>query len=543
MAKTLKDLIKKHKVYFLIDEGMISSTDGDAFIIPNKRRVDEFGYSVSCRIGLRAIDGNVFVFDGLCAIKTQKNLFKFISSVIGEGSYQLPVEEINLPFKCLFVDAKSYSLVRRAVGAQRGAALLRALNDMATTTTSASRNWSELNADPIYSLAMLRSSESFFAYRRGARMLSGLQEESDDSQKPFKVVLKGIGPSYTFDFKFEEANLLRGRIAVLIGKNGCGKTSSLAKISRALIDAHSRLATVFEKPELNQVIVFIHTSSVKDFTSSSKEGAARARVFTFNPGAPIKANSDSMAVLLVDVARSHDINGPLLTHFSKILKEEFPDFEMRVPVRVECDGARPKVEYVPFDVWSNGSEQVILENSSKVDTGFPLEFFDSAGARRKLSLGQSCFLRFVLTALSNAGPASVLIIDEPENFLHPNLISRFMRTLNRILEGTRSIAIVATHSPFVVREVQSAHVHVMGVESGECVVKKPLVQTLGASISTISNEVFGDDLPNHLYDELLDRAELNSQSFEEALDRYASELSVPALMTLRLKMEAKIAKN
>lgn len=542
MAKKLKTTIKKYKVYFLMDEDLIHSSDGDAFIIPKKKRVDEFGYAVSCRLGLRTTDGKFFIFDGLCAIKGQKDLHKFISGLLGEKLRPLPVEEIALPFKCLFVDAKSYSLVRRAIGVERGTELLKALHDMAVST-SVSRDWLEFFADPIFSLAMIRSSEAFFAYRRGARMLSGLQEESSDSQRPFKVELKGGGPKYKFDFKFEAANLLRGRIAVLIGKNGCGKTSSLAKISRALIDTHSRLATVVNKPDLNQVVVFIHTSSVRDFTPSSKEGAARARVFTFNPGTPRKANSESMAVLLVDVARGHDSNGPLLTHFSEILKDEFPDFEMRVPVRIEHDGPRPKVDYVPFEVWSNGNEQEILENSGKVVTSYPLEFFGSDGARRKLSLGQSSFLRFVLTALSNAGPASVLVIDEPENFLHPNLISRFMRTLNRILEGTRSIAIIATHSPFVVREVQSAHVHVMDVEDGESVIKKPLVQTLGASISTISNEVFGDDLPSHLYDELLDRAEFHSHSFEEALERYASELSVPALMTLRLKMGAKIAQD
>lgn len=542
MIATSKGLPQKYKLYFLMDESLIPSSDGDAFIIPNKKRVDEYGYSVSCKLGFRSTDNKVFIFNGLCAIKSQKNIYKFIFGLMGEGSRQLSIEEMTLPFKCLFVDAKSYGLVRRAIGAERGVGLLTAMNDMATSAPT-STNWPEFTDDPIFSLAMLRSSEAVFAYRRGASILSGLQEDIDDSQRPFKVVLKGGGPKYKFDFKFEEANLLRGRIAVLIGKNGCGKTSSLAKISRALIDTHSRLATIFDKPDLNQVIAFIHTSSVKEFTPSSKEGAARARVFTFNPGVPIKANSDSIADLLVNVARGHDTNGPLLTHFSKILKDEFPDLEMRVPIQIEHDGPGQKIEYVPYADWSTGNEKKLLDNSSRVYTRYPLEFFDSSGVRRKLSLGQSSFLRFILTALSNAGPASVLLIDEPENFLHPNLISRFMRTLNRILEGTRSIAIIATHSPFVVREVQSAHVHVMEVEGGECVIKKPLVQTLGASISTISNEVFGDDLLNHLYEELLDHAEFHSRSFEEALECYASELSVPALMTLRLKMEAKHEKN
>ncbi|TPG90325.1 ATP-binding cassette domain-containing protein [Pseudomonas caspiana] len=526
----------KPKISFVLTEEQMYSSDADAFILPTRRKTDEFGYNVSCKIGIKSTDKKVFLFDGVCAIKGTKDVAKFIQTICNDSRQEIYAAEIDSPFRILLIDAKFYSLIRHIVGIENGRRILEALGDMALK--AGRKEWPEFSTDPVRTLAMLRSSEAFFAYRRGERMLKGLEGDSDDSQRQFRVQLKGNGPKYNFDFKFEEANILRGRISVLIGKNGCGKTSSLAKISKALIDTQSRVATIPDRPDVNQVVVFIHTSSVREFMPSSKMGAARAMVFTFNPGTPRKANSESMSVLLVDVARGHDNKGSLLNHFSQILKEEFPELKMFVPMAIENTGRfRPEVEYIPFEDWMSGNEQQILENAGRTDTWSSLKFQDNEGNDRKLSLGQNSFLRFVLTVLSNAGPASVLIIDEPENFLHPNLISRFMRTLNRILEGTRSIAIIATHSPFVVREVQSAHVHVMSIEDGCCIIKKPLTQTLGASISTISNEVFGDDLPNHLYEELLDRARTTSQTFDEALELYASELSVRALMTLRMKME------
>lgn len=192
---------------------------------------------------------------------------------------------------------------------------------------------------------------------------------------------------------------------------------------------------------------------------------------------------------------------------------------------------------MPFSEWKRGGEQRILNNAANVASGQSLRFVDKHGKERKLSLGQQAFLKFILVALANSGPASALIIDEPENFLHPNLISRFMRSLNKILNGTRSIAFVATHSPFVVREVQSAQVHVMRNEEGVLTVRKPRMQTLGANVASISNEVFGDDLPHHLYEELLELTEQESNTFSEALNKYSSELSAEALMRLRRMME------
>jgi hypothetical protein len=91
----------------------------------------------------------------------------------------------------------------------------------------------------------------------------------------------------------------------------------------------------------------------------------------------------------------------------------------------------------------------------------------------------------------------------------------------------------------VVREVQSSQVHVLQpTEEGSITIRKPLLQTLGANVASISNEVFGDDTPDHLYQDLVAEAQTAGLTFNQVLDRYASDLSTEALMLLRSRMES-----
>lgn len=128
---------------------------------------------------------------------------------------------------------------------------------------------------------------------RNAASRSAPRLLSKAARQPFSAALKGNGPKPTFEFKSDRDNVLRGRIAVLIGPNGCEKTSSLFKLARGLVDMKSRVATIAERPEIKQVLAYAHTASLPLFVPNRRNsGSARVRVFALDPLASRRRRSE-----------------------------------------------------------------------------------------------------------------------------------------------------------------------------------------------------------------------------------------------------------
>src|SRR5690606_7633588 len=82
-----------------------------------------------------------------------------------------------------------------------------------------------------------------------------------------------------------------------------------------------------------------------------------------------------------------------------------------------------------------------------------------------LSSGQLSLFRFALQICLHIENGTLLLLDEPETHLHPNFITELVDLLDSILEQTGSLAIVATHSAYFVREVPREQVLV--IKEGE----------------------------------------------------------------------------
>ena len=112
-----------------------------------------------------------------------------------------------------------------------------------------------------------------------------------------------------------------------------------------------------------------------------------------------------------------------------------------------------------------------------------------------LSSGQETFISLIINILALIKPNSLILIDEPENTLHPNIEIDFISILQDILSDKDfdSFAIIATHSPTIVREVPESFVRVIKFdESGQLLIDSPTIKTFGADIGTITNYVFDD---------------------------------------------------
>lgn len=77
----------------------------------------------------------------------------------------------------------------------------------------------------------------------------------------------------------------------------------------------------------------------------------------------------------------------------------------------------------------------------------------------RLSEGLLYYLAFA--ALRHLDPVSLLLVEEPENGLHPARIAEVVRILRAIVEESGTQVVMATHSPLVVNELRPEEVSVV----------------------------------------------------------------------------------
>ena len=125
-----------------------------------------------------------------------------------------------------------------------------------------------------------------------------------------------------------------------------------------------------------------------------------------------------------------------------------------------------------------------------------------------------------------------------ETHLHPNFISKFVSLLDSLLEQTGSIAIIATHSVYFVREVFRDQVTVLRENGDDGITsERPMLQTFGADIGAISYFVFGEDAPSQLASAVRKNLSIKFNSWSDLYKRYKDELSLEMLGVLRESME------
>lgn len=114
----------------------------------------------------------------------------------------------------------------------------------------------------------------------------------------------------------------------------------------------------------------------------------------------------------------------------------------------------------------------------------------------KMSSGQKMIFNILVSLSSTIMPKSLILIDEPENTLHPPFISALIDAINMLATEQDSLVILATHSPLIVRELTKQNVIIMTNDENEESIKlnTPHIQTFAASIDTLNDYIFGVDL-------------------------------------------------
>lgn len=517
-----------------------------ALVVPSTEKWNDFGFRtrVEIHVGLPAgltVLGAHLGF--VTPTQDEASDVRKLEDMLQSSSELTIAAHDSQTFFMMLPSLDDYRRVVGSMGVATARKLLIALRDVvALAEFQPKSNIPKLAAGTkVFQKSFVRTSESYFAFKNAGSILRGLEAEqfrrmSKDVHVNFQ--LSGRKNRHELKFQFDHEADLPKRIAVVIGKNGVGKSQALGTIVRAALAGSTKSLNEGNERSrvlMNRLLAFAPTNeSASVFPGEQRKNAkVWYKRFSLNRGGRTR-RGEGVADTVLQVARSREYigeNSRWKIFLSAI--EAITDWEQIVLLK------REKTEHPAYlhSLSGNVGEDALLEVFASIDSGKdPVRWVE--GGSYPLSSGEISFLRFAAQASLYIENGSLLLLDEPETHLHPNFISSFVAILDNMLAKTGSAAVIATHSVYIVREVFREQVTVLRLNDGYVETDLLRLQTFGADVGAISYFVFGESEPSKLAFEVEQRLLARYQVWEELYRAYGEELSPKLLGTLRLAIES-----
>ncbi|MGN5996212.1 AAA family ATPase [Enterococcus faecalis] len=350
------------------------------------------------------------------------------------------------------------------------------LNDIAYNTQLYDKN----KDSDVIQTSFLRGSNEFTLKNQLSRIAKNGKERitySFSLEYSFEQIKQ-----FSINFAVDPDSNLPSNVFALIGNNGTGKTTIIQDLVKSYI----------KKDKLNTNLVD-NTQVELSFSDEEQNIPLESILFiSFSP---------------FDILNSNYFTGSEHgTSFKYVGNSEFENDKQLIksPLKLAEDLVSNiiKIKHSPerIKMWNRYSQKLVfdyqigdflnlLNQTADIKT---IEFLNIVS---KLSSGQKMILLGLSALVAQVTEKTLVIIDEPESYLHPPLVSAYVRILSDILKENNGVAILATHSPIIIQEIPKDCVWVIE-RSPEITVRHPLTETFGENIGVIMDDIFKLDIRN-----------------------------------------------
>lgn len=426
------------------------------------------------------------------------------------------------------------------------------------------------------SLQRERGSQKAFA--DGWKVLSGNALGVSDLTFDFRDVMGNIS---SMKLNFDSQSILPHDINVLIGPNGVGKSWLIKQLVRAWLLPPKQAALLdgagfTEKPNLSQLVAvsyspFEHLPVDADDEPDLEKPLQDKDVYRFfgfrgrpapERGKKSRKTRHGLVVPKINAATSliSCLTDDLRYSRMKAWANKLDTLRLVLGNAISFDAAALRLEpgapvediivqdplgdlrvieldqkhdepgtYIEISSRDGVLDVGLLKNHVDYEAG--VTFFDG-DQPVSLSSGQRLFLYIVVNVIGVIRRNSLVIVDEPELFLHPTLEIEFVTMLKKVLRTYGSKAVLATHSAVTVREVPSSCVHVMGKSDDELIITSPPFETFGGDVQRIASYVFGDKAVSKPHESWLRRLLQEYGSAEEVIAILGEEINEEIIIEL-----------
>lgn len=340
------------------------------------------------------------------------------------------------------------------------------------------RDWSTLTKDEQvqlkdnegFNLSLLREWDAAYILDKIPELLKK-QDSPQNLKFIYSTLLPGASKEHVIDFDFTK-NELPYRIFILVGKNGVGKTKV---IDNLISDFSYTNYFRFPKnlPDFNQLISFYYGEDIHKESLTFESD----KVKQIN----IKENLQNHHIFLDKIYEKKRF---------LYAKQIFRDMGLS--------------EYLDFNL---------------------IPYSD-------LSSGQQIIYKLVLNILAYIEDFSLIIIDEPEVHLHPNMLAKVMTILRKTLNTFKSYAIMSTHSSLVLQQIPARSVRLISRTGNTPLIQHLDQECFGETLSTITQQIFGVNDSEAEYKTIFKEMKQNGKKLDDIYRLFGDKLSFNAKVFL-----------
>ena len=495
---------------FSIVDAIPQSYDSDTVYLINDNWDDWFEFETVYRVNYKKINvGNIRI------------------GRIGqtERRVKLPDNFSKLPENCFSLGNKFeyYENIKNYFDKER-IDLLESLNDIAYDI----KLFERVKEERVTEISILRDISPSTILGQFHRIADGGATLTDYN---FKYVLPDKNPITN---KYQELkfvvdatnNVPSSNIHVLIGNNGVGKTTIIKGILNSLLldntdNKYGHIETGWEESFSN--IVNISFSAFDD-PICEDDVVNKAIPYTYtgliNAEYDKEGNRNKFAVY----AKLPEI---FFDNYYSIIKSKTKSELWKRTIEIlESDYTFKVLSIRTWDKVISDIKEKLDLNEGKNSCNLEKEYLEKEIKEKfhVLSSGHKNILLTLVSLIKNVEEKTLVILDEPEEHLHPPLVSAFIRALSNLLTYRNGLAIIATHSPVIVQEVPKKCVWKIRKNGNYRLFDRPLIETFGENLGEITTEIFSYDIGASGFHSLLEKASKKYLSYEKALDSFNKEL-------------------
>ena len=348
--------------------------------------------------------------------------------------------------------------------------------------------YKEFENDGEYRSSLLRDNDSDRARREGRYCVYG-RDLNDAYAFKFNYKLPYPGDDVEIDFNYKYSGQDYERIVGIIGENGVGKTSLIKQILHSLVTNDNRSFTT-PRPLFSSVLMIsyspfdlyrINTQGKAPFINYEYSGLMKDKELMFSV-------EDQVNTLIENIKAIYRRRYSFAKRWGDLINKVIP-IESVTELISEGDGN-------DVDVNKEGLLELCMNASS----------------------GETMYLYSISAIMAKIRSDSLIIMDEPEQHLHPRAITALMHSLYNILERYESYGLISTHSPYVIRELVSPNVMIFKRHGNELSVNRIGIESFGEDVSVLSDIVFGNMGEHKRYEDFIQEVvEKNDYNYEASV--------------------------